>query len=140
MSTPTESRNCPYCLNPVTPEEDRIRCPKCGVTHHAECWKTYGKCSVYGCDGWAAWSDTIGDKIAPPAQDAVIIDDKPRQPQPERNLCIRCGVEVGQSQLLCRSCWWKSKRYWMESCTGPSLLVLAGVVGGIAWIVRAVLT
>jgi hypothetical protein len=140
MNVPSETRNCPYCLNPVGPDDDKVRCPKCGVTHHAECWKTNGRCSVYGCDGWAAWSDSISDRIAPTSQDAVIVDETPKSQAPDVTLCIRCGAEVGRRQMLCHSCSWKAKRYRFEYCLGPGVIILGGVIGGIVMIVKAILT
>lgn len=140
MNAPTEPRNCPYCLNPVAPDEDKVRCPKCGVTHHADCWKTNGKCSVYGCDGWAAWSESISDRIAPAAQDAVIVDEQPRRRGLEVTRCIKCGAETKPDEMLCGACGRSSNKYWFDYCLGGSVLVLGGFVGCVVIIARAILT
>jgi hypothetical protein len=140
MNVPNEVRNCPYCLNPVGQDDDKVRCPKCGVTHHADCWKANGRCSVYGCDGWAAWSDSISEKIAPSAQDAVVVDETSQEQAREITRCIRCGAEVGRNQMLCHSCRKKSNRYWLDYCLGGSVLILGSVIGCITLIVRAILT
>lgn len=136
MSTADETRNCPFCLNPVLADEEQIRCPRCGVLHHADCWKTNGRCSVYGCDGWAAWTEAIARRIAPPAEDAVIVEKAEAAGQPEVYRCIKCGAEVGPRQVVCWECRKNERRYWFENCTGPAALML----GILALIVRAVLS
>ncbi len=140
MNVPADARNCPFCLNPVEPDDEKVRCPKCGVTHHADCWKANGRCSVYGCDGWAAWSDNIAQRIAPSAEDAVIVDDAVERNVEDVTRCIRCGAHVSPKHMLCGSCSRKAKKYWFEYCFGPGLLMFCALVGGIAWIVRAILT
>lgn len=139
MNVSNETRNCPFCLHPVEPGEEKIRCPKCGVTHHADCWKANGQCSVYGCDGWAAWNESISERIAPSVQDGMIVDEHPKPKTPQVTRCIRCGVEVGPKQVMCQSCNWKSKKYWGENCFGPAVLIVCAGAGSIALILRAIL-
>lgn len=136
MSTTHETRNCPFCLNPVLSTEEQVRCPKCGVVHHTDCWKANGRCSVYGCDGWAAWTESIAKRIAPTAEDAILVDKTEDTGQSNIQRCIKCGAEVGPKQVVCWECRKAERRHWFENCTGPAALML----GVFALIVKAILT
>ncbi|MBO8126643.1 MAG: ATP-binding cassette domain-containing protein [Firmicutes bacterium] len=35
----TSNKICPYCLEPITREDEITYCSKCGVPHHTECWR-----------------------------------------------------------------------------------------------------
>lgn len=41
---------CPVCGEPTTAART-VRCPGCGIPHHADCWSFQGGCSVFGCRG-----------------------------------------------------------------------------------------
>lgn len=151
MRKHSKNENCPYCLSPVKPEEEHLRCPKCGVIHHLGCWQANGACSVYGCDGWAVWNSRIGDKIAPNVQDSVVVTaadisaGKPvasdQQPVQEHAgpLCIKCGAPVKKNQLVCFRCKHAAgETHYFENCFGPAMLLLAGFVSTVVLIVRAV--
>ena len=48
LSSPQQSLlRCAYCKAPD--EAFPVRCDSCGAPHHAECFRVYGHCSVYGC-------------------------------------------------------------------------------------------
>ena len=121
---------CPYCLSPIEEKAEKIRCPVCGVDHHAECWRANGKCSVYGCDGWQAWSSAISDKIAPRIADKIDVEFRgtERRPVPDNPLCIECGRPVKQGQMTCRSCRKRRRPDWLENCLGPSVILLACII------------
>jgi ribosomal protein L40E len=140
MRKPREDKNCPYCLSPVEPDEERVRCPRCGVVHHADCWKTNGKCSVYGCDGWAVWSSKIAERLAPIPQEAVEVTESAAvaPAQEEVAQCMKCGAPVGKNQLVCRRCRHAAgETHYMENCFGPALLALFGVTAVVALLVKA---
>ena len=40
---------CPYCLDHLLPDEERVRCARCGTPHHAECFKVNDGCVSFGC-------------------------------------------------------------------------------------------
>ncbi len=136
MRKTQETRNCPFCLDAVLASQEQVRCPKCGVAHHADCWKANGRCSVYGCDGWAVWNQAISERIAPAAEEAVLVDNPSKEKQPEAFRCIKCGAPVGPKQVVCWECRKNERRYWFENCTGPVVLGL----GAAALILRAILT
>lgn len=133
-----ENRGCPYCLCAVEPADDKVRCPRCGAMHHADCWETNGKCSVYGCDGWAVWSGAIGEAIAPGAARGIEISagDLDRAGAGEVLRCIECGDEVGPGDLVCWDCRRRSGPRWFESCLGPAALFLCGAGGAAAIMLR----
>jgi predicted RNA-binding Zn-ribbon protein involved in translation (DUF1610 family) len=139
MSQVKENRNCPYCLSPVEEQDERVRCPRCGVVHHADCWKTNGSCSVYGCDGWAQWNAEITERIAPSSKQQVEVSAVASQPreaeQPPR--CINCGRPVKPGHLLCFRCRKPSLAYKFDNCSGPTVVLLCGIAGIVALIVKA---
>jgi hypothetical protein len=136
-----ENRNCPYCLSPVEPGEERVRCPKCGVIHHADCWKANGSCSVYGCDGWAVWSSQISEKLAPAAEGALeVTGSEPAASGRQATLCIKCGQPVRRNQLVCWKCRHATGEvHYLENCFGPAVVALIGVAGVVSLVVKAVL-
>ena len=140
MRKAKENLNCPFCLSPVEPNEERVRCPRCGVIHHADCWKTNGRCSVYGCDGWAVWSSEIADRLAPIPREAVEVTESaavaPAQKEVRR--CIKCGTPVGRNQLVCWRCRHTAgEAHYMENCFGPAVLTLAGATAIVTLVVKA---
>jgi hypothetical protein len=42
---------CPYCRSPLLPAMKAERCDRCSAVYHSECWKEYGRCGVFGCNG-----------------------------------------------------------------------------------------
>jgi hypothetical protein len=132
--------NCPYCLSPIEGDAEQIRCPVCGVAHHAECWQMNGKCSVYGCDGWQSWSGAISDKIAPRIKEDIEIDDaETEKPTPSKNagpLCMECGQPVKPGRLVCGACRGDWRPAWLENCFGPMLIAVGVFVGIISLIVK----
>lgn len=137
MST-NETTNCPYCLCPISESEASVRCPKCGVIHHSECWKTNGSCSVYGCDGWAEWSEEINAKIAPNAATEVELstEDTVQTSIRETVKCIECGKEVSRGQLICWDCKRKQQRHFFDSCFGTGMLFIAAMISITAILVK----
>ncbi len=137
MNVNKESGNCPYCLSPIEEQEEKVRCPKCGVTHHAECWRTNGKCSVYGCDGWVLWNEAITSKLVPETQETVDVSTAEHAPvEREQHLCIDCGAPVKPGRLKCFNCMRRSKRYLFENCLGPSVIMLGAAIGVVTLLVR----
>ena len=134
MEKVRETANCPYCLSPIEGDTEQIRCPVCGVAHHAECWQMNGKCSVYGCDGWQAWSGAISDMIAPRIDENIEIGNsetkRPARKQDTGPLCMECGQPVKPGRLVCRGCGGNWRPAWLENCFG-SLLIMIGVFVGI---------
>jgi hypothetical protein len=139
MRKPKENKNCPYCLSPVEPDEERVRCPKCGVIHHADCWKANGSCSVYGCDGWAVWSSAISDKVAPQTRESVEIIPVEAGAEAAKEVCrcIQCGAEVRKGQMKCYKCIARWDNHFFDNCSGPSVLFIGSVVGIAVIIIRA---
>lgn len=139
MRKPKENKNCPYCLSPVGADEDKVRCPKCGVVHHADCWRTNGSCSVYGCDGWALWSSEITERLAPEAEEQVEVSSAAatKAAVREKVRCINCGREIKPGRLLCGRCGRSGLAYRFDNCFGPSVILVCGVTGIITLIVRA---
>lgn len=131
--------NCPFCLSKVEESDQSVKCPKCGVVHHAECWKANGSCSVYGCDGWAEWSTEINEKIAPSAAREVelSVEDTTRTATQEIVRCIECGKEVGKGQLVCWDCKRQQKRHYFDSCFGAGVLLIGGFIAAATIVVRA---
>lgn len=134
MEKARDTSNCPYCLSPIEATEEQIRCPVCGVVHHAECWQMNGKCSVYGCDGWQSWSGAISEKIAPRIREEIDIGDGETEPvahsQDTGPRCIECGQPVRPGQLVCPGCRGDWRPGWLENCSGP-MLIMIGVFAGI---------
>lgn len=129
---------CPYCLGPIEENAEKVRCPVCGVDHHAECWRTNGKCSVYGCEGWQTWSNAINEKIAPRIADKIDVEIRgtERRVVQENPLCIECGRPVDQGELVCRKCRRRNRPGLFEGCLGPSVVVFSAVVGLVSWLMR----
>jgi hypothetical protein len=42
-------QTCGVCQFPIEADEQRTRCPHCGLPFHAECWEQNYGCSAYGC-------------------------------------------------------------------------------------------
>ena len=122
---------CPYCLSPIEKRAERVRCPVCGVDHHAECWRANGKCSVYGCEGWQAWSTAINEKIAPRIADKIDVEFRGtgRRAVQDNPLCIECGQPVKPGQMTCARCRKRRRARYLDNCLGPSVIVLAALVG-----------
>jgi len=47
----TAGSTCPVCGHRV--EAAARNCPKCATPHHADCWKYFGGCAIYGCEARA---------------------------------------------------------------------------------------
>lgn len=139
MTTTKENPNCPYCLSAIEGAEDTVRCPKCGVAHHSACWQANGKCSVYGCDGWVLWSDSITGRLAPEASDSVEIgrgqDDN--ESRTDKHRCMECGRPVKPGTLVCWNCRRKHRGHFFDNCSGPSALFAIAVLAVAALVVRA---
>jgi hypothetical protein len=41
-----EEHVCPYCLEKVNKDDEKMICPECGTWHHKECWDLTGTCGV----------------------------------------------------------------------------------------------
>ena len=141
MRKPRENQNCPYCLSPIEEIEEFIRCPQCGVRHHSECWRANGKCSVYGCDGWALWNDQITEKLIPDTDENLEVStadtEKPEQEEIVR--CIKCGEVVGKGDLKCLKCTYTEDRHYFDNCSGPSIILLCGVISVIVFVAKALI-
>lgn len=99
-----------------------------------------GKCSVYGCDGWQAWSEAITDKIAPRVAGRITIDATAAtrrvangEPEP---LCIECGSTVKPGELVCANCRRSERPRLFESCAGPSVIALGGLIAMILLLLK----
>jgi len=139
MRRTKDNRNCPYCLSPIEGDEARVRCPKCGVTHHSECWRTNGKCSVYGCDGWALWNSGIAERITPDADTPIDVSETGKQ-TPEIARCIDCGRPVRSDQMVCGNCRRRHRGDRLENCLGPSVVMVGGIIWGLVTIARTFLS
>ena len=138
MEKQEQSPICPYCLSPIETDEKQVVCPLCGVAHHPECWRTNGKCSVYGCDGWQAWSSGIADRIAPRVGGDIDLEEsgvEPSQPEEARPVCIECGRPVRRGQLTCLRCRLRANPIY-HSCFGTSIIILGGASAAITLIVK----
>lgn len=140
MDKAKESANCPYCLSPIEDDAEKVKCPVCGVVHHAECWQANGKCSVYGCDGWQAWSGAIADRIAPKIEGEVDIHDQVAVQSPTRvdapPLCIECGAPVKRGELTCGKCRKIGRPAIIDNCAGAGVVILAGIAVLVSLIVK----
>jgi hypothetical protein len=47
--TKVVGRTCPYCQTTIKPRAEVISCARCGVSHHAECWRRNSGCTTFGC-------------------------------------------------------------------------------------------
>lgn len=56
MATPDNNPRCPFCQQPISPEDRQTACPACGTAHHADCWAAQAGCAVPGCTGQHAAS------------------------------------------------------------------------------------
>ena len=147
-----KNKECPFCQSAIRVDDEFVPCPKCGVEHHVECWGRNGKCSIHGCDGWAAWNGAIARKMAPKLDTSVdlsasdCVDAAELEPRartagtataqvPKVERCIKCGAEVPAQTLLCGRCRGGPSHLW-ENCSGPALLFLGGIVAIITLITR----
>ena len=49
--TPAVTLRCPYCREPMSPEEPIRRCTACHTRHHEECWRLNGQhCTTFACE------------------------------------------------------------------------------------------
>lgn len=139
MKKVTDNHNCPYCLSSIDTDEKQIRCPKCGVIHHADCWKANGSCSVYGCDGWAVWTNQINNKVAPDTVSNVDLTKASNSMSKKNEVvrCIDCGEEVRPGQVTCWNCRRKNAgNYYFDNCAGQCFLFLFGVISLITLLVK----
>jgi len=145
-----ENRNCPYCLSPVEPEQERVRCPSCGIVHHEACWRQNGKCSAHGCDGWALWDSRIADSVAPktdapldfehPVENQAKTRRKQRAEAQDPVLCFKCGQPIRPGKLICWRCrLGASDSHYFENCFGPAVLLVAGITTILTLIVKALI-
>lgn len=42
---------CPFCKESLSISAQVKQCEECLAPHHVECWKEYGRCTVFGCTG-----------------------------------------------------------------------------------------
>jgi len=42
---------CPFCKESLSNSVQVKQCEACLAPHHVECWKEYGRCTVFGCTG-----------------------------------------------------------------------------------------
>lgn len=142
MEKAKESSICPYCLSPIAEHEEHILCPVCGVAHHGECWRMNGKCSVYGCDGWQAWSADIAEKIAPKLKGGVHLEDADlettERPRYDGPVCMECGRPVKRGQLTCFKCRRKGFRF-LENCFGPSIIIVGGIIAAVTLLLKGLI-
>jgi len=47
----TVQPRCPFCLDLLLPDEERVRCARCRTPHHAECFQLNEGCVAFGCEG-----------------------------------------------------------------------------------------
>lgn len=47
--TGAKGAQCPICGETIHARP--LRCAKCGVPHHRECWEYVGSCAIFGCGG-----------------------------------------------------------------------------------------
>ena len=138
MKSTSQNPNCPYCLSSIEPNDNVVRCPRCGVMHHAECWKLNGQCSVYGCDGWAIWNQRISDKISPSSPKRIdIAQGSLVNSSQESPCCIKCGKPVGRNEVVC----WQCRRaafgkHIFENCLGPAVVALVAAAATILSVIR----
>lgn len=139
MSATKDDPKCPYCLSPIEGVDDKVRCPKCGVAHHAGCWRANGKCSVYGCDGWVLWNDSITGRLAPETYDNVEISRAQDECEPAGDplRCMECGRPVKSGTLVCWNCRRRHRGHFFDNCSGPSALFALGLIALAALVLKA---
>lgn len=138
MEKTRESTVCPYCLSPIQEQEEYVLCPVCGVAHHAECWRMNGKCSVYGCDGWQAWSSDIAERVAPKLTGEIDLEADNLELAPrayEGPVCMECGKPVRRGQLTCLGCRTKNQPLY-RSCSATGVLFLAAALTLVTLLVK----
>lgn len=42
-------KTCPFCQFPVKAGDEVQVCSRCGIPHHASCWRENGGCTTFGC-------------------------------------------------------------------------------------------
>ncbi len=131
MSTNSEPGKCPYCLGNIGESDERVRCPRCGSSHHRECWKANGKCAVYGCDGAALWDESIAEKIAPRVDATVELSQPKSSVEADRPSmrCFACGEVADEKHLLCWNC-----RVKQRTASLSNIIFYGIIIGGGAFL------
>ena len=119
---------CPYCLAPVTEDEESITCDSCGTAHHVECWSENAGCCAKDCpkavrnielDLPSAHGDTL--VFSREAVEAA----PPRRVEPLINPCMRCGKPVADDELYCADCRPEREASQDAKNVGPLLVMVA---------------
>ncbi len=100
-------QDCPYCLTPVSADDNRTVCERCGTAHHSECWEENAGCAVRDCGAAPA---RIEIDIPNARREKVVLTKeaveraRSRRNMKVRNPCMGCGREIPQGQLYCVEC------------------------------------
>ena len=83
---------CGYCQGVLGDGEERIDCPSCHTSFHAECWQENGGCATYGC--------TQAPAVMPRRELEIPASWWGREQKP----CPVCGQEILATAVRCRHC------------------------------------
>lgn len=58
--------NCPFCQTPIKSGVPVVKCAKCDIVHHADCWRENGNCcTTFGCSGTSASRSEERNQVHP---------------------------------------------------------------------------
>lgn len=97
---------CPYCKMEIK-EGDAIKaCPSCGSPHHETCWTENKGCANFGCAEQHTNPNDICIKCGVPLGDGQDFCPKCGTPKgdPKKKHCGKCGAELADGQEYCSKC------------------------------------
>ena len=98
MSGEFVGKICPFCKGEIKEDDIIVKCSKCDMPHHRDCWVENQGCTTFGCDGTIQSADA-----AVPAQDFDIDVADNGQAAPEI-FCTRCGTAIPAGDAFCTRC------------------------------------
>ena len=83
--------NCPYCGEPILPDDEIVVCPECGTPHHRHCYFENGHCY-----NEALHSDSF-EWENPNSSSSVDSTEVEKR-------CPVCGEIISSNELVCHNC------------------------------------
>jgi hypothetical protein len=88
----TDQGFCAICQTEIGPRDQRMHCPECNVSYHADCWNDNGGCAIYGC------------AAVPPTEKLQDVEVPVSYWGKEDKACPACGQSIMAVALRCRFC------------------------------------